>query len=104
VRVEILYVDGCPHYAPLLRRVRSLAAADEALELVVHRIGCDEDARIERFLGSPTVRVDGRDIEPGAESRTDYGMKCRLYRRSTGVSGEAPEDLLRAALTAGSEA
>ena len=39
----------------------------------------------ERFLGSPTVRVDGRDIEPGASQRTDYGLKCRLYATRGGI-------------------
>ena len=40
--------------------------------------------------------LDGRDIEPGAESRTDYGMKCRLYRSGAGASGEVPEALTHA--------
>jgi catechol 2,3-dioxygenase-like lactoylglutathione lyase family enzyme len=41
-----------------------------------------EAAQTERFLGSPTVRVDGRDVEPDAETRTDHGIKCRIYRSS----------------------
>ena len=56
------------------------------------------DAQGERFLGSPTVRINGRDIEPGGERRTDYGLKCRLYRAPTGLSAQPPEQLLRSAL------
>jgi hypothetical protein len=62
------------------------------------RITDDCAARQERFLGSPTVRVNGRDVEPNAEQRTDYGTKCRLYRTPAGLSGQPQEEWLRAAL------
>ena len=45
----------------------------------------------EHFLGSPTVRVDGRDVEPGAEQRQDFGMKCRLYATPDGLRGTPPD-------------
>jgi hypothetical protein len=32
----------------------------------------EEEARRERFLGSPTVQVNGRDIEPQARGRKDF--------------------------------
>ena len=41
-----------------------------------------------RFLGSPTVRVHGRDIEPGADKRTDFALSCRVYRTDAGLAGE----------------
>jgi hypothetical protein len=40
----------------------------------------------------------GHDIEPGANQRTDYGMKCRLNRTTTGLSGQPEEKWLQAAL------
>jgi len=52
-----------------------------------------------RFLGSPTVRVDGRDVEPGADRRTDFVLACRLYVTPDGCSGEPPERWLREALS-----
>ena len=51
----------------------------------------DAAAQSERFLGSPTLRVDGVDIEPGAGDRSDYGLKCRLYETEQGLRG-APAD------------
>lgn len=90
-RVEILYFDGCPHYAEVEQSVRTLleregVVADVELRCVVD----EEDALTARFLGSPSVRVDGRDIEPGAESREDFGMKCRLYRTADGLQPVPP--------------
>ena len=39
---------------------------------------------------SRTLRVDGKDIEPGAEARCDFGLKCRLYRTERQVARPAP--------------
>ena len=49
-------------------------------------------AERERFLGSPTLRVDGVDIDPGAGERTDYGLKCRLYPTNQGLRGAPPDE------------
>ena len=67
-------------------------------QIVQRRVETPEEAEAVRFLGSPSVRVDGRDIEPGAESRTDFGMKCRLYRSPTGRSGVPPHEWIERAL------
>ena len=57
-----------------------------------------ETAERLRFLGSPTIRVDGRDIEPGASERTDYTLSCRIYRAGGAATGVPDAALLRAAL------
>lgn len=81
MRVELLYFDGCPSYEALLPRLRALLAEHGGdLEVELRRVEGEEAALRERFLGSPTIRVDGEDIEPGAAARTDFGLKCRLYR------------------------
>lgn len=99
MKVELLYFDGCPNHDALLPRLRELLAREGSpAGIDLRRITDDEAAQRERFLGSPTVRVDGRDVEPDAERRTDYGMKCRLYRTPTGLSGQPQDEWLRAAL------
>jgi hypothetical protein len=99
VTIELLYFDGCPNHEALLPRLREIVAgADVSAEVELRRIADDDAARRERFLGSPTVRVDGHDVEPGAELRADFGMKCRLYRTATGLSGQPAEEWLRAAM------
>jgi hypothetical protein len=102
-RVELLFFDGCPSHERLLPLVRQLA--DEAgADLMLRRVETAEEAERERFLGSPTVRVEGRDVEPGASARTDYGMKCRIYRsEQLGQSPLPPEEWIRAALTEAGE-
>jgi hypothetical protein len=98
--VEILYFDGCPSYQRLLPTLRRHAERAGA-ELRPRRVESAEEAERERFLGSPTVRVDGRDIDPGASERTDYGLKCRLYRPPGPAPSPIPtEEWIRAALKA----
>jgi hypothetical protein len=105
MRIEVLYFDGCPNHEALLPRLREiLARTGVCAEIDLRRIANDQAAQRERFLGSPTVRIDGRDIEPEAERRTDYGLKCRLYRASTGLSGQPEAELLQAALRSASGA
>jgi hypothetical protein len=99
MRIEVLYFDGCPSHEALLPRMHEIIErAGISTEIDLRKIADDAAARRERFLGSPTVRVNGRDIEPDAERRTDYGLKCRLYRAPTGLSGQPHEELLKAAL------
>ncbi|RMF77913.1 MAG: hypothetical protein D6744_10750, partial [Planctomycetota bacterium] len=52
-------------------------------------IATPDDVQRLRFLGSPTVQVDGVDIEPAARSRTDYVMSCRLYDTPDGLPSRA---------------
>lgn len=99
MKIELLYFDGCPNHEALLPRLREiLAQAGIVTEIELRKITGDDAAQCERFLGSPTVRVNGHDVEPDAEVRTDYGMKCRLYRTAAGLSGQPPQECLQAAL------
>jgi hypothetical protein len=92
VTVEVLYFDGCPNHGALMPRLEQLLrTAQLPANIALRRIADEQAARAERFLGSPTVRVDGRDVEPGAEERDDFGLKCRLYRVPSGLRG-APLD------------
>ena len=100
--VELLYVDGCPHgaaYLPHLQQLLAAAGADLPVRTLM--IGNDDHARRERFLGSPTVRIGGRDVDPAATERADYGLSCRLYVTSDGLRGTPPDEWILAALPAG---
>ena len=98
--VEILVFDGCPNAEPA-RELVALVARDLAIEpeIRIILISDDEAAQSNRFLGSPSVRVDGRDVEPGTEHRTDYAFSCRIYRTPNGFAGQPDETWLREAMT-----
>ncbi|MBS1883473.1 MAG: thioredoxin family protein [Actinobacteria bacterium] len=102
MRIELLYFDGCPSHEELLPRLRELVAKVQPdAEVELHRIETSEEAGQERFLGSPTVRVDGVDVDPGVAGRTDFGLECRLYRSEGVVSRTPPDAWIEAALRRG---
>ena len=98
-RVEILYFDGCPNHDTariLVERIASELGVQAEIELV-HVVDADATARFQ-FLGSPTVRVNGVDVEPGADRRADFVFSCRVYRSEHGFSGQPDERWIREAL------
>jgi hypothetical protein len=100
VTLELLYFDGCPNHKALLPHLEKLLrGAEVRAEIRLRRIADETTAEHERFLGSPTIRVGGRDVEPGAEERDDFGLKCRLYRTPAGLRGVPPDEWILDALT-----
>ena len=97
IQVELLYFDGCPSHERLLPVVERLAGQAAAVDRV-RAVEPLAAAEAERVLGSPTLRVNGDDVEPGAEAREDFGLKCRIYRSDEGQAGVPPEAWISAAL------
>jgi hypothetical protein len=97
--IELLYFDGCPSHEAFLPRLRELLAqAGVDAPVLQRRVESDDAAEQERFLGSPTLRVDGVDVDPGAAEREDYGLKCRLYSTRDGLRGEPADEWVLDAL------
>ena len=97
--VEILYFDGCPNHEPALALVERIdrelgTGAEVRLVNVADRTAAD---RL-RFLGSPTIRVDGVDVDPLTEQRTDYALACRIFTTDHGPAGQPDERWVRDAL------
>jgi hypothetical protein len=104
VKVEVLYFDGCPSHEALVPRLRELMAqAGLDIPVQLTHIESVAAAERERFLGSPTLRINGQDVDPTAGERTDFGLKCRLYPSAEGLRGTVPDELVLAALTRADE-
>ncbi len=74
-KVEILVAEGCSsrqHTEELVARLLARAAIKARVETIV--IKSPEQAAATRFLGSPSVRVNGIDVEPEARERKEYGV------------------------------
>lgn len=98
-RVEVLSFEGCPNEDAAVEAVREVAERTGAeAEILVTRVATPEEAVERRFLGSPTIRVDGRDVEPGAEERTAYVLACRVYPGEHGPVGVPDARWISAAL------
>ncbi len=91
VEIKILFFEGCPNSDAALERAREAVALEGvAANVRMVEILDTDDAITRRFLGSPTIQVDGEDVELEARVRTDYGFMCRTYRDSNGNVAGAP--------------
>ena len=97
--IEFLWFDDCPNHAAarqLLHEVvdevapgtpvRDVDASDPAVAAAV------------RFPGSPTIRVDGVDVDPSFSDPGDYTPRCRVYWTPGGMRGTPAREWIEAAL------
>ena len=101
MKIEGLYFDGCPTYETATKSMRAVLAEEEVeAEIKLIAVDTDEEARRLRFPGSPTIRVDGRDLFPAPE-REDWRLGCRVYGTPEGLKGSPTTGMLREALRKG---
>jgi hypothetical protein len=94
MKVEIFYFEGCPNHKPAVERVRwVMKEQGVAAELAEVEVPDAEAARAMGFFGSPTIRVNGLDIDPASRSASSTGLACRCYE-----GGIPSEEMIRAAL------
>ena len=90
--MELLWWEGCPSSDKaheLVRAAMREAGLDpESLESI--QIDTGEAAEREGFVGSPTIRVDGKDIQPPDEPEPP-GLTCRVYRLRDGRVSPLPD-------------
>lgn len=101
MKIDVLYFEGCPNHEPALDLVRAVVrelGVDAVLNEI--EIRSPEDVTRLAFLGSPTIRVNGQDIEPARRGDENYAMSCRRY----GDSGVPPRELLIESLSSGGHA
>ncbi|MDX6633701.1 MAG: hypothetical protein QOG26_1706 [Solirubrobacterales bacterium] len=104
-RVELLWWRQCPSWERALAELREEmeAAGLDPDSIEMREVLAEEDAVAERFIGSPTIRIDGEDIQPPGDN--PVGLACRVYRRRDGRVSPLPDRAdLREALTAAANA
>lgn len=96
MKIEVLYVPNCPNHAVALERLREIPSANTFRKSVREVLVKDtEMAQSLEFPGSPTIRINGKDVEPQSEKAVAFGLMCRLY--SDGSGAPSPKKL-RAAI------
>lgn len=99
--LELLYLAGCPNHEETVALVQSVLKA-EGLRTEVEQILIRhyEDAHAHGFPGSPTVRVNGQDIERNSRNRFSIGFACRTYLVEGKTQGVPPRSWLEKAIQA----
>jgi hypothetical protein len=99
-KIEFLFWEECPSHPEARRRLQEVMA-DMGIEAAVEEIEVltDEDARRLQFPGSPTIRVNGADVDPGGASLMGSALTCRIYRLEDGRFSPIPsKEMIRQAL------
>lgn len=99
VQIDILGFDGCPN-VPLTHELIKAIVHSEGVEAKVTSVEVEsiEDAERLRFLGSPTVQVNGLDIEPSRQGDEQFSYSCRVYRTEGEATGVPPVSLVLEAI------
>jgi hypothetical protein len=125
--LELLWWEGCPSTQRALSELRDALTVLrlDGAEIRLREIRTDDEAVQARFIGSPTVLIDGDDVvqpdvrtdpaaaaapaeDPTASSAVPaddgFGLNCRVYRRRDGRISPTPDPQdLREALTRAAE-
>ena len=100
-RVEFLYWQDCPSHTEALERMRKVMAdmGDQSpIELI--EVFTEGDAGRLDFPGSPTIRIDGKDVDPSGAEKMGTALTCRIYRLEDGRFSPLPsEEMIRQALS-----
>lgn len=99
IRIEFLWFADCPNH-PVARALLDDVIAAEGIEAAVEEIDATDPALAGRlrFPGSPTIRVEGEDVDPSFTDPGDYTPRCRLYWTSAGLRGVPERAWVEAAI------
>jgi hypothetical protein len=105
MRVSFLFYEDCPSHDLALERLREVLdekGLDANVEVV--KVESEEQAQELRFVGSPTILINGQDIAPPPpDSR--YALTCRAYRlEDSRISPLPSPDTIRRAIAAAEKA
>jgi hypothetical protein len=91
MKVELLWWEGCPSTPEALEQLRQVMREEglDPEEVETVEVESDEQAERERFPGSPTIRVDGRDVVPA--NGDPVSLTCRVYRLRDGRPSATPD-------------
>lgn len=98
MKIEVLYVSECPSHPAAVKLVRDVLAAQGVVTDIHEILVADEKLAHElRFIGSPTIRINGRDVIEENRKPKAFALCCRLYPESQEI-GLPPAEMVRRAV------
>ena len=99
MKVRVLFFEGCPSYKQAIENVRAvLAEAQINADIELIKVSSNEEAVTQQFLGSPTIQINGVDLEGPAAQNAGVGFGCRVYNEGGKMQGWPSKELIRQAL------
>jgi hypothetical protein len=99
MKIQLYYFDDCPSYQKALDNLKEALRSQELpQEVEMIPVTSEADAHAERFIGSPTIRINGIDIEGPEAEEKGYGYGCRIYAENGRSGGWPSVEQIRQAL------
>jgi hypothetical protein len=98
VRVEVLYVPNCPHHPTAVSQLKAVLRA-EGIPAEIHEVAVTSTKAAQelKFRGSPTVKINGRDIAGESQDPESFALACRIYAGAK-EAGLPPIEMMRSAV------
>ena len=90
IKIKVQYFNGCPNSEAALEMVKKFVAESELqIDFEEILVETQEAAEKYKFRGSPTILINGKDVE-GLEENKTPSLACRYY-----INGLPTEDKIR---------
>ena len=99
MKIEVLHFDDCPNHEPAVKLVQEVLR-EEGISAEVSEVNVSNAAAAQAldFIGSPSIRINGLDVEPDARTSKEFGMMCRTYLDAGKRVRMPSRELIRSAL------
>ncbi|MFY9227698.1 MAG: hypothetical protein WAQ98_33805 [Blastocatellia bacterium] len=100
MKIQLLYFEGCPSYKHALENLNSVLSEQE-MKASVEMINITSLVEAEdlHFLGSPTIQIDGVDLEGADAAKAGVGYGCRVYIEGGQMRGWPSKEHIRSSLS-----
>jgi predicted DNA binding CopG/RHH family protein len=99
MKVELLHIADCPN-REAARRLLKETLREFGLPEEISEIEVSDPAQAEvlSFAGSPTIRVNDKDVETVLPRQNNYGLSCRTYMIGGRLQGLPTQEMIRNAI------
>ncbi len=99
MKIQFLYFEDCPSYKHALENLSSVLSEQE-IQICIEMIPVRSPAEAQQlnFLGSPTIQIDGVDLEGTEALKSGVGYGCRMYENGNQMRGWPSKEQIRGTL------
>ncbi|MEM5948478.1 thioredoxin family protein [Spirochaetia bacterium 38H-sp] len=95
MKIQFLYFEGCPNSKETRKNLdKALSELGIITDVEDILVSSPEEAEKYRFMGSPSILLDKKDIETGKEPG-EVGFTCRIYRIGEKATGILPVEYIK---------
>lgn len=92
-KIQFLYFEGCPSYKPALTNLKEIIEEEKIVaNIEMVRVESPEEAQKVGFQGSPSIKINGIDLE---DKNDGFSFNCRLYNVDGKLTGTPSKEFIK---------